>query len=205
MIGARWFVDGLLAEYGQPLNTSENREYFSPRDANGHGTHTASTACGSFVRNISYKGLAVGTLRGGAPRARLAVYKVCWNVLGGQCSSADILKAFDEAINDGVDLLSLSLGTSIPLFSNVDERSGIDIGSFHAVRKGVTVVCGAGNEGPAAQTVVNTASWIITVGANTIDRKFTVPIILGNNKTIQVCAYKYNKSFFRFQHLSLLY
>lgn len=185
LIGARWFVDGLLAEYGQPLNTSENREYFSPRDANGHGTHTASTACGSFVRNISYKGLAVGTLRGGAPRARLAVYKVCWNVLGGQCSSADILKAFDEAINDGVDLLSLSLGTSIPLFSNVDERSGIDIGSFHAVRKGVTVVCGAGNEGPAAQTVVNTASWIITVGANTIDRKFTVPIILGNNKTIQ--------------------
>uniref|UniRef100_A0A5B7BM04 Putative subtilisin-like protease SBT3.5 n=1 Tax=Davidia involucrata TaxID=16924 RepID=A0A5B7BM04_DAVIN len=184
VIGARWFVDGFLAEYGQPLNTSGDQEYLSSRDANGHGTHTSSTAGGSFVGNISFKGLGLGTVRGGAPSARLAVYKVCWNLLGGQCASADILKAFDEAIHDGVDVLSLSIGSSIPLFSDVDQRDGIATGSFHAVAKGITVVCGAANDGPSAQTVHNTAPWILTVAASTIDRAFPTPITLGNNKTI---------------------
>ncbi|XWS50190.1 hypothetical protein CRYUN_Cryun12cG0067800 [Craigia yunnanensis] len=183
IIGARWYIDGFLAEYGQPLNTSEDPEYLSPRDANGHGTHTSSTASGSYVRNISYRGLAPGTVRGGAPRARLAIYKVCWNVLGGQCASADILKAFDEAIHDGVDVLSLSIGYSLPLFSDVDERDGIATGSFHAVARGITVVCGAANDGPSAQTVQNTAPWILTVAASTMDRAFPTPITLGNNKT----------------------
>lgn len=186
IIGASWYLEGLVAEYGQPLNTSGDNEYLSPRDANGHGTHTASTAAGSFVGNISYKGLGGGTLRGGAPKARLAIYKVCWDVFGGECAAADILKAFDEAIHDGVDVLSLSIGNSIPLFSDVDERDGIATGSFHAVAKGITVVCGAANDGPQAQTVQNTAPWILTVAASTIDRAFPTPITLGNNITLLV-------------------
>ncbi|KAJ0104700.1 hypothetical protein Patl1_17383 [Pistacia atlantica] len=184
IIGARWFVNGFLAEYGKPLNTSGDQEFFSPRDANGHGTHTSSTAAGSFVHNVSYKGLGFGNVRGGAPRARLAIYKVCWNVLGGQCASADILKAFDEAIHDRVDVLSLSIGSAIPLFSDVDERDGIATGSFHAVARGITVVCGAANEGPSAQTVQNTAPWILTVAASTMDRAFPSTITLGNNRTL---------------------
>ncbi|KAJ6423113.1 hypothetical protein OIU84_024111 [Salix udensis] len=183
IIGARWFVDGFVADYDQPLNTSANQEFLSPRDANGHGTHTASTAAGGFVENVSYKGLGLGTVRGGAPRARLAIYKVCWNVLGGWCSAADVLKAFDEAIHDGVDVLSLSLGYPPPLFSDTDERDGIAIGSFHAVTKGITVVCSAGNGGPSSQTVLNTSPWILNVAASTIDRAFLTPITLGNNKT----------------------
>ncbi|GLT64646.1 hypothetical protein SLA2020_371260 [Shorea laevis] len=159
-IGACWYIDAFLAEYGQPLNTSENQEYLSPREANGHGTHTSSTAAGSFVGNVRFRGLGPGMARGGAPPARLAVYKVCWIVLGGQCSSADMLKAFDDAIHDGVDVLSLSIGSSIPLFPKVDERDGIATGSFHAVARGITVVCGAANDGPSAQTVQNTAPWI---------------------------------------------
>ncbi|KAL4651225.1 hypothetical protein ACB092_01G143800 [Castanea dentata] len=184
IIGARWYINGFLAEYGKPLNTSGDQEFLSPRDANGHGTHTASTAGGSFVGNVSYKGLGSGTVRGGAPRARLAIYKVCWDILGGQCSSADILKAFDDAIHDGVDVLSLSIGSSIPLFSDVDERDGIATGSFHAVARGITVVCGAANEGPSAYTVHNTAPWILTVAASTMDRAFPTSITLGNNKTL---------------------
>ncbi|GLU17618.1 hypothetical protein SLE2022_339780 [Rubroshorea leprosula] len=183
IIGARWYIDAFLAEYGQKLNTSENQEYLSPRDANGHGTHTFSTAAGSSVGNVSFRGLGPGTARGGAPHARLAVYKVCWNVLGGQCSSADILKAFDDAIHDGVDALSPSIGSSIPLFPQVDERDGIATGSFHAVARGITVVCGAANDGPSAQTVQNTAPWILTVAASTIDRAFPTRITLGNSKS----------------------
>lgn len=60
------------------------------------------------------------------------------------------------------------------------------IGSFHAVAKGISVVCSGGNSGPYAQTVINTAPWVITVAASTIDREFPSTIILGNNQTIQV-------------------
>lgn len=186
MIGAKYFIDGFLAENQQPFNTTESPDYMSPRDVVGHGTHTSTIAAGSFVANTSYKGIAFGTVRGGAPRARIAMYKVCWNVPAGQCSSADILKAFDEAINDGVDLLSLSLGTQIPLFPEVDERDGISVGSFHVVARGIPVICAAANDGPAAQTVHNTAPWILTVADTTIDRSFPTPITLGNNISVLV-------------------
>ncbi|KAM1515976.1 hypothetical protein ACFXTH_014987 [Malus domestica] len=87
-----------------------------------------------------------------------------------------MLKAFDEAIHDGVDVLSLSLVNYVPLFSDVDERDGIATGSFHAVAKGITVMCAAGNSGSSAQTVVNTAPWIITIAASTMDREFSTSI-----------------------------
>ena len=181
LIGARWFVKGLLEIIKEPINTTAGMEYLSPRDADGHGTHTSSTAAGSLVHNVSYKGLALGTARGGAPRARLAMYKVCWVTDLGDCSSADILKAFDEAIHDGVDVLSVSLGLGDPYILDV-----IAVGSLHAVLKGITVVCSAGNRGPTSLTVENVAPWIISVASSTMDRSFPTPITLGNNRTIMV-------------------
>ncbi|XXG76246.1 hypothetical protein AAC387_Pa08g0639 [Persea americana] len=178
LIGARWFVKGLLEIIKEPINTTAGMKYLSPRDAMGHGTHTSSTAAGSLVHNVSYKGLALGTARGGAPRARLAMYKACWNTRG-VCSNADILKAFDEAIHDGVDVLSLSLGSGETYTLDV-----IAVGSLHAVFKGITVVCAAGNSGPSSESVTNVAPWIITVAASTMDRSFPTPITLGNNRTI---------------------
>lgn len=159
-------------------------EYLSPRDAVGHGTHTAATAAGSLVHNVSYNGLAMGTARGGAPRARLAAYKACWNIgFGFICSNADILKAFDEAIHDGVDVLSVSLGLGIGPPVVLD---AIAVGSFHAAAKGITVVSSAGNSGPRSETVENVAPWMISVAASTMDRSFPSLITLGNNQTILV-------------------
>ncbi|XP_077248383.1 subtilisin-like protease SBT3.9 isoform X2 [Tasmannia lanceolata] len=183
LIGARWFVKGLIAEAGKIINTTEFDDFLSPRDGVGHGTHTASTAAGSLVKNASYRGLATGVARGGAPHSHLAIYKVCWAFNGGGCSDADTLKAFDEAIHDGVDVISGSLGTVVPLFPYI-EQDGISIGSFHAVAKGIVVVCSAGNEGPDSQTVENTAPWILNVAATTIDRAFPTAITLGNNHTL---------------------
>ncbi|XAR72774.1 Tripeptidyl-peptidase II [Bertholletia excelsa] len=179
IIGARWYIKGYEAEFGK-LNTSDGSEFLSPRDAGGHGTHTSSIAAGALVDNVSFMGLAQGLARGGAPSAWLAIYKVCWST--GGCSSADILAAFDDALYDGVDVLSLSLGSPPPLATYVEDV--VSIGSFHAVARGISVVCSAGNSGPESQTVINTAPWVITVAANTIDRAFPIAIILGNNQTL---------------------
>ncbi|KAK9274724.1 hypothetical protein L1049_021975 [Liquidambar formosana] len=185
LIGARWFMKGVTDGLKEPINAKENKEFLSPRDGSGHGTHTASTAAGYFVERANYRGLATGLARGGAPLAHLAIYKACW-AFGEGCTDADVLKAFDKAIHDGVDILSLSIGSDIPLFSYVDQRNSIAIGSFHATAKGITVVCSAGNDGPFSQTIANTAPWLITVAATTIDRAFPTAITLGNNRTLWV-------------------
>lgn len=173
-------------EIKMPINETGTIEFLSPRDVIGHGTHTASTAAGYFVQKANYRGLAAGLARGGAPLAHLAIYKACWSIGNGGCSDADLLKAFDKAIHDGVDILSLSVGDDIPLFSYVDQRDSIAIGSFHATAKGISVVCSGGNDGPISQTISNTAPWLITVAATTIDRAFPTAITLGNNRTIWV-------------------
>ncbi|GLJ13776.1 hypothetical protein SUGI_0219970 [Cryptomeria japonica] len=180
LVGARWYVKGYEEANGF-LNTTEVPEYRSARDHNGHGTHTASTAGGSQVRNASFLGLGRGIARGGASRARIAVYKTCW--VEGVCYEADILAAFNDAITDGVDLISLSFGTTTPLPEYFASSS--NIGSFHAMEKGISVVFSAGNAGPDPASVSNTAPWVISVAASTMDRSFPTYLMLGNNMTIR--------------------
>ncbi|KAK6253739.1 hypothetical protein QUC31_015459 [Theobroma cacao] len=179
IIGARWYVKGYEAEFGK-LDPSDGVEFMSPRDASGHGSHTSSTASGALVENANFRGLAQGLARGGASSSWLAIYKVCWAT--GGCSSADLLAAFDDAIFDGVNVLSVSLGSPPPLSTYVDDT--LAIGSFHAVARGISVVCSAGNSGPYPQTVINTAPWVITVAASTIDRDFPSVVTMGNNQTV---------------------
>ncbi|XP_057962181.1 subtilisin-like protease SBT5.3 [Malania oleifera] len=178
LIGARYFSKGFEAALGR-LNSSN----FSPRDTEGHGSHTLSIAGGRFVYPASLFGSGYGTAKGGAPLARLATYKVCW--FAG-CFDADILAAFDVAIYDRVDILSLSLGS---IGSNDYFSDSVAIGSFHATQHGILVVCSAGNEGPNPSTVTNVAPWILTVGAATIDRDFPSYVVLGNNKKFKGVSY----------------
>ncbi|KAK4782793.1 hypothetical protein SAY86_007167 [Trapa natans] len=163
VIGAKFFN----------LDDMDDGEEMSPIDEDGHGTHTSSTAAGVPVSNASFYGIANGTARGGVPSARIAMYKVCWGI---GCSDMDILAGFDEAIADGVDMISISIGG--PSKSYFDDP--IAIGSFHAMRAGILTACSAGNEGPNLFTVQNVAPWILTVGASSIDRQFKVAVSLGN-------------------------
>ncbi|KAL0333688.1 UNVERIFIED_CONTAM: Subtilisin-like protease SBT1.8 [Sesamum angustifolium] len=168
LIGARFFARGYSVASGE-------KEAHSPRDTDGHGTHTASTAAGSQVVNASLLGYARGTARGMATHARLATYRVCWK---SGCLGSDILAAMERAILDGVDVLSMSLGGgSAPYF-----RDTIAIGAFAAMEKGILVSCSAGNSGPTKESLANVAPWIMTVGAGTIDRDFPAFAILGNGK-----------------------
>ena len=184
IIGARFFSKGneaAIPGFGGPIDTNNTVEFKSPRDADGHGTHTASTAAGRYAFKASMNGYASGIAKGVAPKARLAVYKVCWK--GSGCFDSDILAAFDAAVNDGVDVISISIGGGDGI-SSPYYLDPIAIGSYGAVSRGVFVASSAGNDGPNTMSVTNLAPWITTVGAGTIDRNFPADVVLGNGKKI---------------------
>lgn len=172
LIGARFFSRGYEAAYGPIDEMVESR---SPRDDDGHGTHTSTTAAGSAVARASLLGYAEGTARGMAPRARLAAYKVCW--FGG-CFGSDILAAMEAAIADGVNILSLSIGGTLTDYY----RDVVALGAFRAMMHGIFVSCSAGNSGPSSYSLSNVAPWISTVGAGTLDRDFPAYVSLGNGR-----------------------
>ncbi|URE22578.1 subtilisin-like protease [Musa troglodytarum] len=160
LIGARSFVN---------YDGRKRRSNVTVVDADGHGTHTASTAAGAFVKRANIYGLARGLASGMAPRAHLAIYKVCLE----SCASDDILAGMDAAVGDGVDVLSISLG-----------GDPIALGGFNAISKGIFVSCSAGNSGPDHYTVSNDAPWLLTVGASTVDRSFRATVKLGDGQEL---------------------
>ncbi|KAJ8511734.1 hypothetical protein OPV22_002168 [Ensete ventricosum] len=166
LIGARSFIN---------YDAVRRRPTDKPIDDEGHGTHTASTAAGAFVKHANVDGNARGVAAGVAPRAHIAIYKVCSET---GCAGYDILAAMDAAVDDGVDVLSLSLGGgSFPFHSDP-----VALGSFEAINRGVFVSCSAGNSGPDPYTVSNVAPWVLTVGASTMDRSFLGTVKLGDGQ-----------------------
>lgn len=103
----------------------------------------------------------------------------------GGCASSAVLKAIDDAIYDGVDIISISIGMS-SAFQSDFLNDPIAIGAFHANKRGILVVCSGGNDGPDPFTVVNSAPWILTVAASTIDRSFQSSIVLGSGNVLKV-------------------
>jgi hypothetical protein len=103
----------------------------------------------------------------------VAAYKVCWNGNGttGQtgCNSADIVKAIDQAVADGVDVINMSIsGTSSAIFG--PQQAAL----LNAAAAGVFVVNAAGNNGPGTSTVAQPSDvpWTTAVGASTLHRSF---------------------------------
>ncbi|RZC90018.1 hypothetical protein C5167_029087 [Papaver somniferum] len=169
IIGARTYYKG--------ITLNEKKDTKSPRDTEGHGTHTASTAAGSVVKKAGFYEYGVGDAKGMATKARIAIYKICWS---NGCADADIMAAMDQAVADGVDVISFSVGAN-GLAVPYDEDS-IAIAAFGAVEKGVLVSAAAGNAGPGPSTTVNIAPWFLTVGASTIDREFPCNVVLGDGR-----------------------
>lgn len=139
-----WAVAALILFFSLPLSIaadpSPTLDTFIVQTHNS-GICPESKCLGMF-------GLSVGTARGVAPKAKLAMYKACW--MGG-CYDSDLLAAMDSAIEDGVDLISISISqsTDYPYHS-----SALAAGSEEVVKRGVFVALAAGNQGPGNGEVI---------------------------------------------------
>ncbi|CAK9167441.1 unnamed protein product [Ilex paraguariensis] len=112
----------------------------------------------------------------------IAVYKALYKSFGG--FAADVVAAIDQAAQDRVDIISLSITPNrrppgIATFFNP-----IDMALLSAIKLGIFVVQAAGNTGPSPKSISSFSPWIFTVGAAADDRVYSNSIVLGNNVTI---------------------
>ncbi|WP_409235572.1 S8 family serine peptidase [Streptomyces sp. PA5.6] len=174
VIGARYFGDGWF----DAVPESNRAGYVSPRDSQGHGTHTASTAAGNANVPAKADGEDLGTVSGVAPAATIAVYKALWQSKDGQADgglTSGIVAAIDQAVADGVDVVNYSLGGTFESAYNDPAQVALR----NAAAAGVFVATAAGNSGPKASSLSNTAPWTTTVAAGTI-ASHTGTVTLGN-------------------------
>jgi subtilisin family serine protease len=134
------------------------------KDTEGHGTGVAMIAAG--VTNSGSR----ATISGVAPKAWLGNYKVFPDKEEGAPTDA-VMKALEDALADGMDVINLSLG-SFPAerFSEDPLAQAVE----RMANQGVIVVIAAGNEGPDLDTIASpaTAPSVISVGNAFSDRIF---------------------------------
>nr|CAB3487821.1 unnamed protein product [Digitaria exilis] len=181
IVGARWFARA--AQESGEFNATIH--YASPYDSDGHGSHTASIAAGNFHTPVMSRGYNFGYASGMAPGARLAIYKAAYP-FGGYMS--DVIAAVDQAVEDGVDVISLSMAPSSVSPGPASFLNLLEVQLLLATKAGVSVVQAVGNAGPDENTVVSFSPWILSVAASTTDRKYRKSIIIGNGKSFSCGA-----------------
>ena len=191
LIGAQYFNATFVSQKGALKHWTE---FYSPRDSvgganghGGHGTHTSSTAGGNSNNDASFVGtlpVPLGPASGIAPRARIAMYKVCFTFTDpaatdgtgstNTCYTGDSVSAIDKAVADGVNVINFSISGSQTSVNDPVEQAFL-----RAAAAGVFVAASAGNSGPA-QAVAHVSPWLTTVAASTHDRFFAGTATLGD-------------------------
>jgi uncharacterized protein (TIGR03437 family) len=182
VIVARSYVSLVGAGFTtNPVETSRPDDN-SPRDRVGHGTGIAMIAAG--VQNTG----PAGTIQGIAPKAFLGNYKIFGSPgVNDFTNAAAITQALTDALNDGMDIVTLSINEGDPAFNgpfDVDPDPNFCGGPCDvraqavksAVARGMVVVTSAGNTGGPNGLLPNTLGTVhtpgtepsaITVGAST--------------------------------------
>jgi Subtilase family/Fibronectin type-III domain/Peptidase inhibitor I9/PA domain len=178
LIGARYFNEAWGGDEG--IEAERPWEFTSPRDYNGHGTHTSSTAGGNSGVVTTGAAAVFGPISGIAPRARIATYKALWSTQDGALASgfnSDLVAAIDQAVADGVDVINYSVSGSSTNFLDPAEVSFL-----FAADAGVFVSTSAGNAGITG-SVAHPGPWVATVAAGTHNRDGRGSVTLGNGTT----------------------
>ncbi|HNT55857.1 MAG TPA: S8 family serine peptidase, partial [Anaerolineaceae bacterium] len=153
-------------------------ETSTPEDSDGHGSHTASTVAGNTV-DMEYEGIPT-TISGVAPHAQIIAYDVCYPTpSGGQCAGNDSLAAIQQAIVDGVDVINYSISGGSDPYSDP-----VELAYLEAFNAGVYVSASGGNSGPTAATVAHLSPWLMTTGASTHGRVFSLPVNITGPGTV---------------------
>lgn len=187
LIGAQYF-DATFKSL--PQYTTHWTEFRSPRDSiggtvghGGHGTHTSSTAAGNAGAESIVSGVSLGPVSGMAPRARIAMYKVCWTYndatdpTGGKnsCFTGDSVAAIEKAVVDGVNVINYSISGGTAVTDLVEQAF------LHASNAGVFVSASAGNDGPS-NSVAHISPWEATIAASTHNRELQSDVLLGDGR-----------------------
>ena len=153
-------------------DTEVTEENTKGRDNTNHGSAVAAIAAGNRL-NVTIQGGAPTPISGVAPNANIVSYRTCY--LGDPddnsddlCQGSAILKAIDQAVADGVDVINYSIGSpAVSPWSSPEARAFLN--AFDA---GIFVATSGGNEGPAAATVNTPANapWLMAVGSASHDR-----------------------------------
>ncbi|MGM0854735.1 MAG: S8 family serine peptidase [Bacillota bacterium] len=137
---------------GEPEKSLQGAPYYTQ-----HGTHVAGIIAGQGENNSDY------AMKGVAPDADIYSYRV----LGpyGSGSTTGILAGIEKAMEDGMDIINMSLGSSYN-----DPMYVTSIAVNNVVLAGVTAVVAAGNSGDGMYTLGSpgTSPLAITVGANDV-------------------------------------
>lgn len=187
LLGAQYFDTIYLTQN----KTTHWTEFKSPRDSlgnagwGGHGTHTSSTAGGNNGVDVTVSGVGLGAVSGMAPRARLAMYKVCWSYndstdpsgAKNSCFTGDSVAAIEKAVVDGVNIINFSISGGGSVTDPVEQAF------LHASNAGVFVAASAGNSGPA-NTVAHISPWLTTVAASTHNRTYLGDATLGDGTVL---------------------
>lgn len=175
LIGARYYAESFLQSV--PRSELAETEQVSARDGDGHGTHTASTAAGNVVQDVTTERRDFGTVSGMAPAARVAAYKVCWEAADPElsgCNNLDSVAAIEQAVIDGVDVINYSVGGGAS-----PTLDAVELAFEGAAEAGIFVATSAGNAGPDPTTLDHPAPWVTTVAAST-HVNFENTVVLGN-------------------------